>query len=305
MLEAAALLRFGDWSQDVSDVAGMKAMLAGVFAKAAEAKGKAVRKPAPPAARNMPPVPPGGEPAVRLSLAAGMVDDALAGPSGGFPAGLAGQLGPAIQALARDLGRLLTVFGMEADGVAAAEAALAGRFSDAERRAAVAALDGPAGDFGPVTEGGGAGDVAVEVRGIGLRVADGPASPCFEEAALVLAHVPAEGGSDGLAAVIGALRSAIRPGRGLTVEADGIPADGLGPLMEVLAGAMTGPPDGLEGTVVLSPRNTPAVGETLDLSLTLSGRLGAGTAVPSAPPTAPAKEKPVEPFGERGVDVRI
>ncbi len=290
----------------MSDVAGMKAMLAGVFAKAAEAKGKAVRKPAPPAARNMPPVPPGGEPAVRLSLAAGMVDDALAGPSGGRSAGLAEQLGPAIQALARDLGRLLAAFGTEADGVAAAEAALAGRFGDAERRAALAALDGPAGEPGPVTADEGAGDVAVEVRGIGLRVADGAESPCFEAAALVLAHVPAEGGSDGLAAVIGVLRSAIRPGRGLTVEADGIPADGLGPVMEALAGAMTGPPAGLEGTVVLSPRNAPAAGEPLDLSLTLSGRLaGAGTAVPSAPPAAPAKEKPVQPFGERGVDVRI
>lgn len=295
---------FENWSRDVSDVAGMKAMLAGVFAKAAEAKGKSVRKPAPSTARNIPPVP-GGDPAVRLSLAAAMVDDALTGPSGGPPAGRAAQLGPAIQALARDLGRLLTAFGMDADGVAAAEAALAGRFSDAERRAAVTALDGPAGDLGRLTEDGGAGDVAVEVRGIGLRVADGPASPCFEAAALVLAHVPAEGGSDGLAAVIGALRSAIRPGRGLTVEADGIPADGLGPVMEALAGAMTGPPAGLEGTVVLSPRNTPAVGEPLDLSLSLSGRLGTGTPVPSAPPAAPAREKPVQPFGERGIDVRI
>ncbi|WP_372397545.1 hypothetical protein ABMY26_26435 [Azospirillum sp. HJ39] len=288
----------------MSDVAGMKAMLAGVFAKAAEAKGKAARKPAPSTARNIPPVP-GGDPAVRLSLAAGMVGDALAGPSGGSPAGLAEQLGPAIQALARDLGRLLAAFGMDADGVAAAEAALAGRFGDAERRAAVTALDGPAGDFGPVTADAGAGDVAVEVHGIGLRVAAGPASPCFEAAALVLAHVPAEGGSGGFAAAIGALRSAIRPGRGLTVEADGIPADGLGPVMEALAGAMTGPPGGLEGTVVLSPRNVPAAGGPLDLSLTLSGRLGAGTAVPSAPPAAPAKGKPVEPFGERGVDVRI
>jgi len=287
-----------------SDVAGMKAMLTGVFAKAAKAKDKAGRKP------GAAPVPksstvPGQDPAVRLSLGPAAVEDASARP---FQApvdddGLADRLDPAIRALARDLGRLLTAFGMDGSEAAAAEAALAARFGDAEQRAAVAALDGPAGALRPLADGVRQ-DVAVELSGIGLALSDGKACVRLDGADLVLARVPAEEKGEGLAAMLGALRSAIRPGKGLTVETDRVAIDDLGWVMQRLTTAMTAPPQGLEGTVTLSPSGAPADGGALDLSLTLSGQLEEAT--PTVPTERrPAKEMAAGEVKERGFDVRI
>jgi hypothetical protein len=74
--------------------------------------------------------------------------------------------------------------------------------------------------------------------------------------------------------------------------------------MAALSGAMAGPPQGLEGTVTLQPLGAPAEGGALDLSLSLSGRLGeVATAAPSV--QMPAKEKAVGEVKERGFDVRI
>lgn len=291
-----------------SDVAGMKAMLTGVFAKAAKAKDKAGdkagRKPEAAPAPKSSPVP-GHDPAVRLSLGPAAVEDAAAGP---FQAAagdddLADRLEPAIRALARDLGRLLTAFGMDGSEAAAAETALAARFGDAGRRAAVAALDGSAGTLRPLADGVRQ-EVAVELSGIGLALSDGATGLRLDGAALALARVPAEEKGEGLAAMLGALRSAIRPGKGLTVETDRVAIDDLGRVMEMLTAAMTTPPQGLEGTVTLSPLGAPAEGGPMELSLTLSGRLGEAVA-PAPPERGPAKEKAVGEGKERGFDVRI
>ena len=290
------------------DVAGMKAMLTGVFAKAAEAKGKAVRGPVAAPTPKAPAAPGRGDPAVRLSLGPEAAEDAPARPSGPPPTDLADRLGPAIQALSRDLGRLLTAFGMDGSDAASAETALVARFGAAERRAAVLALDGPAGELRPLANDARQ-DVAVDLRGIRLALADGRVDVRLADAALVLARVPAEGKGEGLAAMLGVLRSAIRPGKGLTVETDRVAIDDLSRVMAVLSGAMAGPPQGLEGTVTLSPLGAPEEGGALDMSLSLSGRLGEGTtAAPSNHKPAnhkPAEEKPVGEVKERGFDVRI
>lgn len=287
-----------------SDVAGMKAMLTGVFAKAAKAKDKVGRKPgAAPAPKSS--TVPGDDPAVRLSLGPEVVEDAPPRPpdasTGGD--GLADRLEPAIRALARDLGRLLTAFGMDGGEAAAAETALAARFGDAERRTAVAALDGPAGALRPLV-GGDRQDVAVELGGIGLALSDGTAGLRLDGAALALARVPAAENGKGLAAMLGAFRSAIRPGKGLTVETDRVSIDDLGRVMQRLTAAMAAPPQGLEGTVTLSFAGAPADGGAIELSLTLSGQLGeSATAAP--PERGPAKGKAVGEVKERGFDVRI
>ncbi|WP_247892624.1 hypothetical protein [Azospirillum melinis] len=283
-------------------------MLTGVFAKAAKAKDKAGRKPgAVPAPKSS--TVPGQDPAVRLSLGPAVVEDAPARPFHA-PAGdddLADRLELAIRALARDLGRLLTAFGMDGSEATAAETALAVRFGYAERRVAAAALDGPAGAFRPLADGVRQ-DVAVELSGIGLVLSDGTAGLRLDSAALGLARVPVEEKGEGLAAMLGALRSAIRPGKGLTVETDRVAIDDLGRMMEILTAAMTTPPQGLEGTVTLSPSGAPADGGAMELSLTLSGRLGEAV-VPASPERKPAKETlPGEVVGEvkeRGFDVRI
>lgn len=295
-----------------SDVAGMKAMLTGVFAKAAKAKDKAGRKPgAAPAPKS--PAAPGHDPAVRLSLGPEAVEDAPARPSDALAGDdLASRLDPAIRALARDLGRLLIAFGMDGGEAAAAETALAARFDDAERRAAVAALDGPAGALRPLADGVRQ-DVAVELSGIGLALSDGKTSLRLGGAALGLARMPAEEKGEGVAAMLGALRSAIRPGKGLTVETDRVAIDDLGRVMEMLTAAMAAAPQGLEGTVTLSPMGAPVDdGGAMELSLTLSSRLGEAAAAAPAERN-PAKEKPAgEGLGgavggvkERGFDVRI
>lgn len=285
------------------DVADMKAMLTGVFAKAAEAKGKAVRAPVASPPPKTPSAPGRGDPAVRLSLGPEAAEDASARPSEPPVADFADRLGPAIQALARDLARLLTAFGMDRSDAAAAEAALVARFGTAERGAAVMALDGPAGELRPLATDARQ-DVAVELRGIGLTLADGHVEVRLDETALVLARVPAEEKGEGLAAMLGALRSAIRPGKGLTVETDRVAIDDLGRVMEMLNGAMSGPPQGLEGTVTLSPLGGPEAGGALDLSLSLSGRLGE-VMHPMPSKHMPATEKPVGEVKERGFDVRI
>ena len=283
------------------DVAGMKAMLTGVFAKAAEAKGKAARgataAPAPKSAGV-----PGRDAAVRLSRGAEAVEDAPARPSEPSGVDLADRLEPAIQALARDLGRLLAAFGM--DGTDAVETALVARFGDAERRAAVAALDGRAGELRPLAEGDRQ-DVAVDVSGVGLTLAAGQVDVRLDDAALILARVPAEEKGEGLAGVLGVLRSAIRPGKGLTVGTDRVAIDDLGRVMEALSQAMTKPPQGLEGTLTLSPLGAPEEdGGALELTLSLSGRLGE-TATAASPESVPATEKPAGEIRERGFDVRI
>ncbi|WP_455170897.1 hypothetical protein [Azospirillum largimobile] len=282
----------------------MKAMLTGVFAKAAEAKGKAVRKPAPAAARPTATVS-GHEQAVRLSLGPEAAEDATARSSELPSVDFADRLTPAIQALARDLGRLLTAFGMSGEEAAATEHALAVRFGEAERRAALAALDGPAGELRPLAQDARQ-DIAVELRGIGLELAGGRVAVRLDEAALALARVPVEAAGEGLAAVLGAIRSAIRPGRGLTVETDRVAIDDLGRVMALLEQAMAGPPKGLQGTVILSPQGAAGDGGGLDLSLVLSGRLAdAAPAEPAkAKPTAEAAPKPAE-TRERKYDVRI
>lgn len=286
------------------DVAGMKAMLTGVFAKAAEAKGSAVRKPAAPAASQTSPLQ-GRDPAVRLSLGPEAADDALPRPPELPAVDLADRIAPAIRALACDLGRLLTAFGMSGEDAVRAEEALVARFGEAERRAAVAALDGLAGELRPLAEGARQ-DVAVELRGIGLELVGGRVALRLNEATLMLARVPVEESGEGLAAVLGAIRSAIRPGRGLTVETDRVAIDDLGRVMTLLQAAMAGPPKGLEGTVTLSPQGAPADGEALELSLTLSGRLA------DAAPAEAARAKPAAEFTpkeaetrERKYDVRI
>ncbi|ANC90639.1 hypothetical protein A6A40_01220 [Azospirillum humicireducens] len=282
------------------DVAGVKAMLTGVFAKAAEAKGRAVRGAMAAPAPKTPAVP-GRDAAVRLSLGPQAAENAPARPAEP-PAGLADRLEPAIQALARDLGRLLAAFGMDdTDGV---ETALTTRFGDAERRAALAALDGRAGELRPLAEGGRQ-DVAVELSGIGLVLADGRVDVRLDAAALMLARVPADDKAEGLAGVLGVLRSAIRPGKGLTVATDRVAIDDLGRVVEVLSQAMTKPPQGLEGTLTLSPLGAPEEdGGALELTLSLSGLLGEVATAASAKPM-PAKEKPVGEIEERGFDVRI
>lgn len=290
------------------DVAGMKAMLAGVFAKAAEAKGKAVRGSVAAPSPKAPAAPGRGDPAVRLSLGPEAAEDASARPSEPPAADLADRLGSAIQALARDLARLLTAFGMDGSDAAAAEAALVARFGEAERRAAVMALDGPAGELRPLAMDARQ-EVVIDLRGIGLALAGGHVEVRLDDTTLVLARVPVEEKGEGLAAMLGALRSAIRPGKGLTVETDRVAIDDLGRVMAALSGAMVGPPQGLEGTVTLSPLGAPEEGEAMDLSLSLSGRLGeVATMAPSNHKSAkhmPATEKPVGEVKERGFDVRI
>lgn len=297
---------FGDGSRMTArkpDVADMKAMLTGVFAKAAEAKGKAVRGPVSAPPPKTPASPGRGDPAVRLSLGPEAVQDAPARPSEPASAELADRLGPAIQALACDLGRLLAAFGMDGSDAAAAEAALVTRFGEAERRAALMALDGPAGELRPLTTDARQ-DVAVELGAIGLALADGRVDVRLDAATLLLARVPAEERGEGLAAMLGVLRSAIRPGKGLTVETDRVAIDDLGRVMETLSGSMSAPPQGLEGTVTLSPLGAPEDGGGLELSLSLSGRLGEVAAV-SPSKHMPAAEKPVGEIKERGFDVRI
>lgn len=289
-------------------MADMKAMLTGVFAKAAEAKGKAVRGAmATPAAKA--PAVPRRDTAVRLSLGPEAAADAPARPPQPTTVDPADRLEPAIRTLARDLGRLLAAFGM--DGSDAVEAALAARFGDAERRAAVAALDGRAGDLRPLAEDGRL-DVVIEVSGIGLALGpvDGPVRVRLEDAVLMLAQAPAEEKGEGLAGVLGILRSAIRPGKGLTVATDRVAIDDLGRVMAALSQAMAKPPQGLEGALTLTPLGVPEQdGGALELTLSLSGRLGEMAALEPAKPM-PAKEKPakktrVDEIKERGFDVRI
>ncbi|BAI71084.1 hypothetical protein AZL_004460 [Azospirillum sp. B510] len=296
------------------DVAGVAAMLTGVFAKAAEAKGKPVRADAPSvaapsvaapsvarAAVPKPAMASGREPSVRLSLGPEAAGDGRGRPSGGSGGDLVDRLEPAIRALARDFGRLLAAFGMAGKDAEAAEAALAGRFDAVERRAAIVALDGPAGELRPLA-GEDRQDVSVALRDIGLTLIGGRVEVRLEDAALMLARVPPEERGEG---VLGILRSALRPGKGLTVETDRVAIDDLGPVIAALAAAMATPPQGLEGTVTLSPLGAPAAdGGAMELSLSLSGRLG-DAAAGSTSTQRPAEEKPVDEIGARGFDVRI
>ncbi|CAO3418819.1 hypothetical protein [Azospirillum endophyticum] len=285
-----------------SDVAGMKAMLTGVFAKAAQAKGGATRGGVPNSASKIP-VAPERDPAVRLSLGPEATEDAPARPFENPGIELAGRLEPAIQALARDLGRLLTAFGMDGTDAAAAEAALTARFGAGERGAAIAALDGSTGELRLLAEETRQ-DVAIDFRKIGLAVTRGQVDWWLDDAILVLTRVPAEETHDGLTAMLGAIRTAIRPGKGLTVETDRIAIDDLGGVMAGLTAAMTEPPQGLEGTVTLSPLAAPAEDGRMELSLSLSGRLGSGVGETSSR-EMPARERPVGEVKERGFDVRI
>ncbi|WP_247893334.1 hypothetical protein [Azospirillum endophyticum] len=280
----------------------MKAMLTGVFAKAAEAKGRAVRGAAAVPASKAPATP-GRDPAVRLSLGPEVLDDAPPRPSEWAGIDLADRLEPAIQALARDLGRLLTAFGMDGSDAAAAEAALAARFGAGERGAAIAALDGSGGELRLLAEETRR-DVTIDIRGIGLAGTRGHVDWRLDDALLMLARVPAEARPEGLALLLGAIRTAIRPGKGLTVETDRLAIDDLGRVMAGLTAAMTGPPQGLEGTVTLSPLGAPAEGGRIEMSLSLSGRLGT-VAGESSSGEMPAGERPVGEMTERGVDVRI
>ncbi|PWC39295.1 hypothetical protein [Azospirillum sp. TSO35-2] len=284
----------------MSDVAGMKAMLAGVFAKAAEAKGKAVRKPPPPDPRR--PAAPsrtGAEPAVLLDVgqrdgAVEAVGDPLAGAP---PPGLDGRLDAAMPVMARDLGRLLTAFGADDGATDAVLRAFAGRFGTEDRRTAAAMLDGAL--TGAV----------VAVQGVDLSLAPGvPPQVHFDRATLSMEHPPGEAPALGLAAMLGALRSARRPSPepGLTIRADEIDADALDHLTTALSRAMTAPPPQLqgwlEGQAILSPDGAVVDGEPLALSLDLKAALPPSAA---APANAASDKAVGAPIREPGFDVRI
>ncbi|MBP2300063.1 hypothetical protein [Azospirillum picis] len=286
-----------------NDVAGMKAMLAGVFARAAEAKGKAARKQgaaaaATPASRKAPAPRGNDDPAVRVTAGFDAAEDAPGRQPDG-PPGLADRLDPAVRTLARDLGRLLAAFGLEDEGAAAVEQAIARRFGPQDLRHAASTLDAapPAREAAGEVEG----EIEITLSGVVLRVTDGPPALSADEARLDLSRRPAEERSagGGLAGAFARLRSGARPSAALTVAAGDLAGDALESVMAVLGRSMTAEPEGLEGRVTLSPRAVAAEDAGVELSVTLAGPLDRLAA--AEPPAAPAGRE----IREQGFDVRI
>ena len=299
-----------------SDIGNLKSMLANVFTKAAEARDKAAGKgdakgADDEAGKVASPKDP-SDPAFLLSanledltrplraLADGAGDGARAGVDQAdaalgqmqgmleYNAAFADQLDQVMDAMGRDLGRMLKAFGLGDDDVDQAVKGFTGRFDDDHRKKAFGGLEGPAGEARPLAvsnaEHREATAVSVDVANIELTLEQGGKSLTlsFDRSSLSMAHVSesAYAATDGKTAVSGAERSAAAlhaQSEGLTIRADGFSAEELDGIMGVLQKGMTGPSGALAGTLegaaTLTPKSAPKADGTMHLSLDLKGLL--------------------------------
>ncbi|MBP2228171.1 hypothetical protein J2847_001453 [Azospirillum agricola] len=288
-----------------SGIGSLKSRLASAFTKAAEAKEKAAGKTPDGRAKTAatPARTPSG-PAVLLSAtldglakplpgpADGADDDALASPQRAPEYGdaFAERLGEVMEAMGRDLGRMLAAFGLEDDAVGEAVKGFTGRFGEDDRKAAFGRIDGPPGEARPLAPSGAghhdATAVSVEVANVELALRqDGtPPGLNLDRSSLSMARVS----------------ESARP-QGLTIRADGFGADELDGIMRALQGGMTGRPEGLEGAATLIPKGAPATDGSLSLSLDLKGLLPTALGGKGAE----AAEAMGKAIRKEGFDVRI
>ncbi|WP_143268348.1 hypothetical protein [Azospirillum agricola] len=287
-----------------SDIGSLKSRLASAFTKAAEAKEKAAgRTPDGGTRTAATPARPPSDPAVLLSAAldglakplrgpADGADDALASPQGALEYGdaFAERLGEVMEAMGRDLGRMLAAFGLEDDAIEEAVKGFTGRFGEDDRKAAFGRIDGPPGEARPLAPSGAghheATAVSVEVANVELALRQGgtPLALGFDRSSLSMARVS----------------ESARP-QGLTIRADGFGADELDGIMRALQGSMTGRPEGLEGAATLIPKGAPAADGSLSLSLDLKGLLPTALGGKGAE----AVEAMGKAIRKEGFDVRI
>lgn len=290
-----------------SDLTSLKDMLSNVFTRAAAAKEKASDKTADKTA-GKPARTDASDPAFLLSanlqdstgrlrgLAEGASDGAKDGVARAdealdqlsgvleYTGAFAEQLDGVMEAMGRDLGRMLTAFGLGDEEVGEAVRGFTDRFGKDERRKAAAEANKavPAEAYA-VSRHAESTAVAVEVSNIELTLEQGgkTLTLSFERSSLSLSHSSesAYAAGDGRSSVMGVEQSAASlsaRSESFTLKADGFSAEELDGIMKSLQGAMTGAPQGLEGGLegqaALTPRKG-AEGEPLRLSLDLKGLL--------------------------------
>ncbi|AWK86410.1 hypothetical protein [Azospirillum thermophilum] len=328
-----------------NDLASMKNMLAGVFTKAAEAKEKAAGKtdkadaarPGSDARRaaNATPMDP-ADPAVLLSSnlqdlsgrlrgmaegASGRAQDGIARAGDAldqmqgmleYNDAFADQLDQVMEAMGRDLGRMLSALGLGEEEAGEAVKGFAGRFGEDERRTATHLANASAGGTSALAAGSELHHertaVAVELRNVELTLEQGgkTLTVSLDRSSLSMERTAetAFTSTDGRSTVAGAERSATSlraESQGLTIRADGFSADELDAITRTLQTAMSAPPQGLEGGAVLTPKNAPREGEPLHLSLDLKALLTTAFGDKGAK----AAESMGKDIRKQGFDVRI
>lgn len=281
-----------------SDLTSMKDMLANAFTRAAAAKDGAKDK-APKA--DAAPRKDASDPAFLLSAnlqdLTGRLRDMTEGASDAAKDGVAHaddaldqlqgvleytdefaeQLDGVMQAMGRDLGRMLKAFGMGDEDADKAAKGFTDRFGKDERKKAAHEAPSAAAELSQHRE---STAVAVEASNIELTLEQGgkKLTLTFDRASLSMAHTSetVQAATDGRTSVLGMERSAATlnaQSESFTLQADGFSAEELDGIMKSLQGAMTKPPEGLEGQATLKPLNAPKDGEPLRLSLDLKGLL--------------------------------
>lgn len=320
-----------------SDVSSLKSMLSGVFTKAAEARDKATGKSADQAkkADAAQPKDP-SDPAFLLSASLedltrplrGMADGASDAAKGGveqadgaldqmsglleYNDAFAEQLDQVMDAMGRDLGRMLKVFGMEDDEIDEAVKGFKGRFDEDDTRKAIHDANTMPDGAQPVAVANSESHerigVSLEVRNVDLTLEQGgkKLTISFDRSTLAMARTSesAFAVTDGKTAVSGAERSTgslKASSEGLTVQADGFSEEELAGIMKSLQGAMTGQPEGLEGQATLKPQAAPKAGEPMHVSLDLKGLLTSAFGEKGTK----AAESMGKEIQKQGFDVRI
>jgi len=284
-----------------SDLTSMKDMLANAFTRAAAAKDKA--KDAQPKPTDSAPHKDASDPAFLLSSnlqdltgrlrgmtegasdtakdGVAQADDALAQMQGvlEYTDEFAEQLDGVMQAMGRDLGRMLKAFGMGDEEAEEAVKGFTKRFDHDERKkAAHEALPPPT--LAEVSQHRESSAVSVEATNIELTLEQGgkTLTLTFDRTSLSMAHTSetVQAATDGRTSVLGMERTAATlnaQSESFTLQADGFSAEELDGIMKSLQGAMTKAPEGLEGQATLKPLNAPKDDEPLRLSLDLKGLL--------------------------------
>lgn len=320
-----------------SDVSSLKTMLSGVFSKAAEARDKAAGK-APDQAGKADAAPPkdASDPAFLLSAnledltkpLRGMAEGASDTAKGGveqadgaldqlsglleYNDAFAEQLDQVMDAMGRDLGRMLKVFGMEDDEIDEAVKGFKGRFDEDDKRKAAHDANTMPDGARPLAvsnmESHERTGVSVEVRNVELTLEQGDKklTISFDRSTMAMARTSesAYAVTDGKTAVSGAERTASSlkaSSEGLTIQADGFSEDELDGIMKSLQGAMSGQPQGLEGQATLTPKNAPKAGEPMHVSLDLKGLLTSAFGEKGTK----AAESMGKEIQKQGFDVRI
>ncbi|MBP2315237.1 hypothetical protein [Azospirillum soli] len=306
-----------------SDLTSMKDMLANAFTRAAAAKDKAARDTQPKAEKKD-----ASDPAFLLSAnlqdltgrlrdltegasdaaknGVAQADDALGRMQGilDYTDEFAEQLDGVMQAMGRDLGRMLKAFGMGDEETDEAVKGFTDRFGKDERQKAAHEAP-PAAELSQHRE---SSAVSVEATNIELTLEQGgkTLTLTFDRTSLSMAHTSetVQAATDGRSSVFGMERSAATlnaRSESFTLQADGFSVEELDGIMKSLQGAMTKPSEGLEGQATLKPLNAPKDGEALHLSLDLKGLLTSAFGEKGAK-AAGSMGKEIE---KQGFDVRV